>query len=394
MVGSASAGYRTVRGGKIKQHRLRRHVVVPHIVMHGLEVPHDLAARRVERDDGACIVIAAIRITRRAVETHLRVAGRDKHEVALGIGGEHRPGVGGRALIGAIGQGARRLRRHRIPGPQQCPTVRVECAHDTGGHIGAHVLGDTPADDHPIADDRRGHRHAVIARERVPEVCPQVHRACGTEVRAPLAIFRIERNEARVLRGGEDAAGAGRPIGSARVVVITDAAAHEQHRAGGVELRIKRPQLVPAFRIQRDDAIHARAQVQPSLGENRRGFESRQAPHFGRESLGEHAGHGTRIGRVRGHEARFPDAVDPGDFEVCDVIGRDLRHRRVAHAPLVAAPEGPAAERAGVINRWSARAAREQRQQNSNNPMRARHAPRSLPHPTPALAVLRKDWQS
>jgi hypothetical protein len=263
------------------------------------------------------------------------------------------------------------LRRHRVPGPQQRAAARIEGAHHACGHVGAHVFRDATADDDAVTHDGRWHGHAVVAGERVTEAGLQVDRAVAAEVAARLAVAGIERDEARILGAGEDAAGAGAAGGGAHILVVTDAAAYQEHRPGAVEFGIERPQLVAALRIERYHAVGARAQVQPPLGEDRRGFQRRQTPHLRRQAAGEHAAHLGAVGRVRRHEARFPDAVRPGDLQAADVGGRDLCDGGVAQSAGISPPRGPRADGARVVERRAACAAREQRQHNYNNPARA-----------------------
>jgi hypothetical protein len=101
-----------------RQRRLRRHVVVPQIIVHRGEAPDALTRRAFQRDDRAAVVrhchtVAAV-IVRRCV------TGRKKDEIALDVHGHRCPDVrrtegitfGAGILVGGDEAGWR-----EIPGP-------------------------------------------------------------------------------------------------------------------------------------------------------------------------------------------------------------------------------------------------------------------------------------
>ena len=73
------------------EHRLRGHVVVPEVVVHGLELPDQLARARAQRHHR--VRVAVVAEPHAAVVVGARRAGRHEHEVARGVVGEDRPGV-------------------------------------------------------------------------------------------------------------------------------------------------------------------------------------------------------------------------------------------------------------------------------------------------------------
>src|SRR5262245_63231938 len=54
-------------GGELDQRRLRTEIVVPHVVMHGLENPARLARVHIERDECGTVLLLLIRAQRRVV---------------------------------------------------------------------------------------------------------------------------------------------------------------------------------------------------------------------------------------------------------------------------------------------------------------------------------------
>ena len=141
------AGTRRPSRVTVDERRRRRVVVVPEVVVHGLEVPHDLARRRAQRDDGVRVAVVAEPLA--AVVVGARAAGGDEHEVARGVGGDHRPRVR-RAGACAI---CRRATSSRAGiGSSRCGTgsqvqrsapVRASNARTSPrSHVGGAVVGD------------------------------------------------------------------------------------------------------------------------------------------------------------------------------------------------------------------------------------------------------------
>src|SRR5690606_5808849 len=64
-----------------EQQRRRSNVIVPEVVMHGLEMPHDLTARSVQRDNRIRVLVAAL--AQAAEVVRARAAGRYEHDPTL-----------------------------------------------------------------------------------------------------------------------------------------------------------------------------------------------------------------------------------------------------------------------------------------------------------------------
>ena len=118
----------------VHQHRLRRQVVVPQVVMHRLERPHERAGGAAQRDHRIGVRVGAR--TQAAEEVGARAAGGHEHEVAGGVDVDDRPGV--------AGAGASRLAVERAPapallrrcgrrrrGPRRCRCRRASCRRST-----------------------------------------------------------------------------------------------------------------------------------------------------------------------------------------------------------------------------------------------------------------------
>ena len=93
--GLGSLQHRVLAVRQRDQRRRRGIVVVPQIVMHGLEVPDEFSGRGAQRHDG--IGIAVVAEPRDAVVVDRRAAGGQEHQVALRIRGNDGPGVGAAA---------------------------------------------------------------------------------------------------------------------------------------------------------------------------------------------------------------------------------------------------------------------------------------------------------
>ena len=76
----------------VEQDRRRGDVVVPEIVMNGLEVPDARPGVRPQRDDRVRKQVVAEPLAAEVVVA--RAARRHEHEIARRIGDDHRPGVG------------------------------------------------------------------------------------------------------------------------------------------------------------------------------------------------------------------------------------------------------------------------------------------------------------
>ena len=94
-----------------RQRRLRRQIVVPYVVMHGLKRPHQFTGLYTERDDGIGVFIVAGPLP--AQKSGLRRRGGQENKPAILIRGHRRPNVSvpcGDAVM-----------NERIPSPAMLP---------------------------------------------------------------------------------------------------------------------------------------------------------------------------------------------------------------------------------------------------------------------------------
>jgi hypothetical protein len=126
------------------QHRRRGQVVVPQVVVDGLEVPDALASRGAQRHHRIGEEVGAGTIG--AVEVGARRTDRQEHQTALEVGGDRRPHIGGAGVAPAVvlpGIGAELAGpRDGAERPQQPPAARVEGAHVAGRRDATQRVGD------------------------------------------------------------------------------------------------------------------------------------------------------------------------------------------------------------------------------------------------------------
>ena len=170
-----------------------RDVVVPEIVVHGLEAPDHAARRRLEGDDRAPVVVDARALA--AEEVRARVPGRHEQQAARRVRREGRPGVGRAALP------ARRARRpvgerRACPGgtgskAQRSAPLRASKPRTTPPGASRRRLSSTRA---PTATTSPttvgGEVTRVLAGPHVADAGAQVDRAGAAEVRAGRARAR------------------------------------------------------------------------------------------------------------------------------------------------------------------------------------------------------------
>ena len=97
-----------------RERRRRGVVVVPEIVMHGLEVPGDLAGRGPQCHDRVCVAIVAG--TQPAVVVGARARGRRKDEASRRVRDHQRPDIGSAGSLRAAVSPGRECRVTRILG--------------------------------------------------------------------------------------------------------------------------------------------------------------------------------------------------------------------------------------------------------------------------------------
>ena len=308
--------------GDRRQRRLGGNVVVPDVVLDDLERPRQRAVGGVQGDDR---VRVAIRAGPTAAE-EIRARARRRHEDqrARFVDRHRRPRIGG--------AGDRRgLGLERLPLPARRARAHVEGAHAARRCAGALVVADRRADDHGRADDDRRRRHLHFAGP-VERAAVDDDLAAVAERRTRLAGARVQRDQARVDRRGEDARGAGRARCGGRIVPLRDAAAVEAVRRPrvGRDVRIEAPRFGAGPRVERDDLVERAAEHQLAAGEDGRRLELDPAH------------------QCRRPRAQVAGAVRPLRPQLGDVVDPHLRGRAVASAAGVCAvvvPRGIGGER-------------------------------------------------
>ena len=320
----------------VHEHRLRRQVVVPQVVVHRLERPHERAGGRPQGDQGVGVGIRARPET--AEEVGARAAGGDEHEIAGRIDVEDGPGI--------TGPGPSRLAVERAPPPAFLPGAGVEGADHAATRIGVPVVADRRAGDHQRAGHRRRRRHLVVGWASRTGAGRKADFPALAEARARLAGGGIERDQPRVDGAGKDALRTGRLGRGIGVAPRRDPTrGHFAVAAGAVDSGVEAPDLGASRRIERDHAAEGGSEVEPSIEMNRRGLEGELAAVT--SALAELAGAvgpgGLQPGDVRGGEAvegREPCTAGPG-------VGRPLIVGDGRAGGSAAARRGQQAEHSG-----------------------------------------------
>ncbi len=295
----------------VEEHRRRRRVVVPDVVVDGLEVPAVRAGPDVHRDHRVGKQVGAGPVT--AVGERNRRSEGQEHEFPLVVDREvERPGVRAQppaptvALPGVVADLARL--RHGVELPQPLTAHRTESAR--------------------VADPAR--RPARCVRAHHHDVLPhQGHRVVGhadldlaavAEVRDRRAGRGVERDQP--LAGAED--DAGRQVARTAPRPERDAAAGRRSAGHGVP-----PDLFARGRIERNHRVRGR-QVHHAVDHDRR-------------RLGAGGPRPRRLTVPVGGRGRRRQGVAPGLRETGDVGGVQFVERRVARAGRVAPVHRPAA---------------------------------------------------
>jgi hypothetical protein len=326
---------------KIEECGLRRHVVVPHIVVHGLEAPDHLAVRSVQGHHRAREVVEATAIA--TVVVGRGIPGRGKDKTALWIDRQDRPHIRGAPAVDVLAGGRIELhralaRRDGVPAPAQLAATRVVSAHHPGGRIAAAVVEHVAARHHEVADHHRRRGDAVLPRIHAPNALTQVDLALLAEIFTGLPAMRIQRDQTRVERAHEDAPRAAAPGLAPGIVPGGNTTAHLQVTRGRVQLGVEAPAFAASVGIERDHAIERRAQVERVVHEDRCVLERARC-------------------QAGGAVVVIAGVIDPGDLELPNVVLVDLSERRVVTSALGRTILGPAGHRAFVLDRRRVRAA-------------------------------------
>ena len=208
-----------------REHRLRRDIVVPQVVVHGLEMPGDLAGLCAQGDQR--IREQVVSRSHAAVEVRRRAGGGNEHQAAPGICRDDRPGVCGAGSPGAVAVPGFTARHalsswNRIPVPQELAAARIEGANIAVIEIDFTVIADRRTNHNDVVDDGRWRGDAVLAAPEVLDASRQLQFAVDSEVCAALAAFRIEDDEACVEGAENDPIPARVVFGRVRICPETD----------------------------------------------------------------------------------------------------------------------------------------------------------------------------
>ncbi len=310
---------RALAGIDARQRRLRRQIVIPDIVMHGLKRPDPLAGLGAQRHDRIGVVVVAGPLA--APEIRARRRRRQEHQAAFLVHRHRRPD------IGMAGDDA--IMHQRIEAPARTPGSRIEGAHRAGWRLDAAVVRDRRADDDGVADNDGGRRDLEFAGPFQRRAGLELDLAIGAEIGAGNAGPRVERDHPRVVGTHQDSRAAGGgpgrlvvdPIGHAAAIVAVGRALR------GRDLRIVPPFLRAAAGIERDHFVERRAEDQAVFDQQRRGLKLGPLHHLGRAGV------------------EIAGAKLPGADEIADIVRRDLVERRKPRSAAIAAPMLPGGSR-------------------------------------------------
>ena len=312
--------------GDVHQDRRDVVVVVPQIVMHGLEVPDHLAGLGADTDDAVRIEVVAGPVS--AVHVVAGSPGRQVDEPELLVGAHHRPDVGHPRVFPRVIQpgldAGLPCARNRIPGPAQRARTHVVGAHIPRSVLhGQRMVRHRLADHHDVTRHQRRRGIAVVDElGRVGEH-PQVDHPPVAEALDQLAGLEVRRQQ---IRGPHREDASIRPA-----VVLPEPDPAVRGAAGGLAVGQERQVLHPAGlagrRVERLD--HADAV---------RGIE--HPVH--------HQGGRAEVVRV---PQRVPPVVEtavdrgppPDDLQIVHRVGVDLVERRVPGESAVTAVDTPLA---------------------------------------------------
>ncbi len=202
-------------GVDARQRRLRRQVVIPDVVMGGLERPHQLSGLGAQRDHRIGVLVIAGPLA--APEIRARRRGRQEQQSTLFVGRHRRPDVGCARDNAVVNE--------RIPAPARTPASRIEGAHRAGWRIDADVVRDRGADNDDAAAHHRSRRDLEFAgpHQRLADI--DLDLATGTEIGAGNPGPGVERDHAGIVGAHENPRSAGGTFGGPIVDPVGDAAA-------------------------------------------------------------------------------------------------------------------------------------------------------------------------
>ena len=237
--------------GEINQGRLGGCVVVPHIVVHQLVMPHHFTGIAIECNHRAGVVVQAIAMT--AIVIWLGVARGQEHQVALFVHGQNRPHIGGACYPGAVFTALRHARRHRVPCPCPLACSRIVGMHDTTGGICAQIIEHVRAGDDFVAQDRGRRGNAKFTRVVFGLPLAGIYLAIVAKIGATLASACIQRDQACIQRAHHNAVFT--VTGLTGLPATHPSAVGENLRAVVVHIGLKAPALLAGTRIQSKHVI-------------------------------------------------------------------------------------------------------------------------------------------
>ncbi len=322
------------------ERRRRGVVVVPQIVVHGLEMPHDPSGRRAQRHDR--VRIAVVAEPECAVIVRRGARCRHENQIARRIRRHDRPHVCGAGLRGASvpprrERGILGILRYRMPCPSQRACARVECAHLAARRCRPRVVGNRRTRNHQIVDDDRwgGHLIRRWKRRRNAKTLAETDGALDTEDHTWVARPGIERDQPRIDGRHVDAAAARR----ARLQRAVDPCRHAAVReiavaAFRIDARVIPPDFASGCRLERHHLSERRADVHHVVRDDRRHLK----------------------GRLSGQiEGRLAGVIRPRHDEPRNVVARDACERRKSSTSGIAAVDRPVARGLSVADRCSER---------------------------------------
>ena len=254
----------------MEQHRLRRQVVIPDIMMHGLEDPLRLAGAGVHRHHGRTVFLFG-RVAIAAPVVRRTVTGRQINQVQLFIKARHRPDVRRfKGVDAAFYRVGNVFWLADVPRPHHVSVSYVKRPY----HAGRFAVHDIA---HPAAENRNmPHNHRrrgrVVSLAVFGIVHPllQIDATVIAEVVARFAGFGVQGDQPRVDGRHQDTLWAlqqrraGLLFRAQRIIalyiVIANAAAGDVF--GGTCVRVKTPARFTGIRIQRGDNVQRRTGVE------------------------------------------------------------------------------------------------------------------------------------
>ena len=322
--------HRRHAAGHVHQGRLRTQVIVPDVLAHRLEMPARLARRHVQGHQRGRVFVLG-RATQTGIIVRRRVAHGQEDQTQGLVGRGRGPHV---RRAGGIGLPLRRQGRdvgpHHVPGEAQLPRHGVEALDDAGRVPALLPVQDLMPCHHHAAHDDRGRGDGDHAGIGVAHPRLDADRAIGPEAGAGRPRSGVHGDQPAVQRPLDDARGAGLGRIDIGLGVIGHAPA-----GGGIgnlvvgDLGIIGPLLLAGRRIQGEQPIAGRAQIEGVADLQRRGF--------GPEPL------------LR----QVPGAEGPGALQALHIVLVDLVQRRIALGavgPAIGRPVGPCLDQGRIAD--------------------------------------------